>query len=127
MATAIRSEAANGRRPRRAPAPSRIHILANSISERDPRLAREVESEALTLLASEQLGPLEVRFRLCAHLDQGMRFICKVENPPSADPDEQAPLWRWWSPLMETAQDFRAALREGLQLRRERLAAPLLS
>ena len=45
-----------------------------------------------------------------------------VENPPRVDGDGDTPPWRWWSPLLETAQDFRESLEEGLRIRRHRLA-----
>jgi hypothetical protein len=101
-----------------------IHVLDNPLSAQDPALAAAVESTLKELLGPESLGELEVRFRVCQELNEGLRFICKVENPPLSDFEQRRRLpWRWWSPLMETAQDFRTALQEALQVRRDRLTA----
>lgn len=122
MATATRTTL-------RATPPSRtrteIRILDNPLAAQDPSLARDVEAILQDVLASEDVGVLEVRFRVCRELTEGLRFICKVENPPVPDLglQRQCAPWRWWSPLMETAQDFRAALQDGVQVRRERVAA----
>jgi hypothetical protein len=118
-----------GGRARTAPFPlreregkrERIEILANPLRSDDPDLARAVEAELRRLLKDEDVGPVEVRFRVCRDETDGMRFICKVENPPFDGEDGRAQ-WRWWSPLMKTAEDFRAALEDGLRVRRERLA-----
>jgi hypothetical protein len=102
-----------------------IHVLDNPLAGQDPALAAAVESTLGELLGGEELGQVEVRLRICRELDEGgLRFICKIENPPEPDFEQRRRLpWRWWSPLMETAQDFRSALQEALQLRRERLQA----
>jgi hypothetical protein len=99
----------------------RIDIVANPLGSEDPSLARALEADVRRLLASEEVGPVEVRFRVCRDEADGLRFICKVENPP-ADGEDGRAQWRWWSPLMKTADDFRSALEEGLRIRRERLA-----
>jgi hypothetical protein len=99
----------------------RIEILANPIAAEDPRLARAVELEVRRQLRHEDVGPVEVRFRVCRDDADGLRFICKVENPPS-DGEDGRLQWRWWSPLMETAEEFRSALEEGLRIRRARLS-----
>ncbi len=98
----------------------RVHILDNPLGAEDPGLARAVEGVARHLLKGD-VGSVEVRFRVCREEGQALRFVCRVENPPWAG--EGGPVqWRWWSPLMETADDFRAALEEGLRVRRDRLA-----
>ena len=110
--------------PARSPRPenpSQIHVLENPLRQHDRALAEAVERELHGLLDDQELGCLEVRFRVCRDDAEGMRFICKVEGAPPADPDLQATQWRWWSPLMEKAEDFRAALRDGLALRRSRM------
>ena len=99
----------------------RIDILANPLGSEDPNLARAVEAAVRRLLKDEDVGPVEVRFRVCRDETDGLQFICKVENPPS-DGDDGRAQWRWWSPLMKTAEDFRDALEQGLRVRRERLA-----
>jgi len=99
----------------------RIDILANPLGSEDPNLARAVEAAVRRLLNDEDVGPVEVRFRVCRDETDGVQFICKVENPPS-DGDDGRAQWRWWSPLMKTAEDFRDALQDGLRIRRERLA-----
>ena len=99
----------------------RIDILANPLASEDPDLARAVERDVRRLLKGEDVGPVEVRFRVCRDEIDGLRFICKVENPPLDGEDGHAQ-WRWWSPLMKTAEDFRNALEDGLCIRRERLA-----
>src|SRR5512134_2538137 len=120
MATATRT-------PRPTPrihARTDVNVLDNPLAEQDPALAAAVESTLVEVLGTEGLGEVEVRFRVCREPDEGLRFICKVENPPVPEFELRQRLpWRWWSPLMETAQDFRAALQEALQVRRERLAA----
>jgi len=99
----------------------RVHILDNPLGAEDPGLARTVESVARHLLKADDVGPVEVRFRVCREEGHELRFICRVENPPW-EGEGRPEQWRWWSPLMETADDFRAALEEGLRVRRDRLA-----
>ena len=99
----------------------RIDIVANPLGSEDPQLARAVEGAVRRLLKDEDVGPVEVRFRVCRDESDGLQFVCKVENPPFDGEDRRAQ-WRWWSPLMKTAEDFRSAFEDGLRLRRERLA-----
>jgi hypothetical protein len=99
----------------------RIDILANPLGSEAPALARAVEVAVRRLLKDQDVGPVEVRFRVCRDETDGLRFICKVENPPFDGEDGRAQ-WRWWSPLMKTAEDFRSAIEDGLRMRRERLA-----
>jgi len=101
---------------------SRIEIVENPLAAQNPQLAAEVEDEVHRALRDEDLGSVQVRFRVCRDEADGLKFICKVENPPRVDGDGAAPPWRWWSPLLETAQDFRESLEEGLKVRRHRLA-----
>jgi hypothetical protein len=101
--------------------PDRVEILSNPLGSENPALARAVEEALRRLLKDEDVGPVEVRFRVCRDDIDGIWFICKVENPPSDGEDGRAQ-WRWWSPLMKTAEDFRSAFEEGLRLRHERLA-----
>jgi hypothetical protein len=103
--------------------PSRVEILENPIMGQNPRLGAEVEEEVRRALRDEDLGSVQVRFRVCQDDSEGLRFICKVENPPRIDGDGTAPPWRWWSPLLESAGQFREALDEGLKVRRHRLGA----
>jgi hypothetical protein len=103
-------------------AASRIEIVENPIAAQNPRLAADVEEEVHRALRDEDLGSVQVRFRVCRDESDGLKFICKVENPPRVDGEGAAPPWRWWSPLLETAQDFRASLDEGLRVRRHRLS-----
>jgi hypothetical protein len=100
---------------------SRIQILENPIHHHDPELAAALEEELRRTLRDESLGFLAVRFRACTDEDGGFRFICKVENPPQVDTDVMVP-WRWWSPLLESVDDFGAALQDGLRVRRARLS-----
>jgi hypothetical protein len=100
---------------------SRVEIVENPITGQNPRLAAEVEEEVHRALRDAELGSVQVRFRVCRDESDGLKFICKVENPPRVDGDGAAPPWRWWSPLLETAQEFRESLEEGLRVRRHRL------
>ena len=100
----------------------RIEILENPIHRHDAALGAAVESELRRILAGEGVGHVNVRFRVCRDETDGFRFICKVENPPRVDTEVMMP-WRWWSPLLETADDFAAALEEGLRVRRARLSS----
>ena len=102
---------------------SRVDILENPLGTHSPALAAAVEQEVLRALRDEDLGSVQVRFRVCQDDSEGLRFICKVENPPRVDGDGAAPSWRWWSPLLETAQQLRDSLDEGLKVRRLRLEA----
>jgi hypothetical protein len=102
---------------------SRVDIVENPIMGQDPRLGAAVEEEVRIALRDEDLGAVQVRFRVCQDDSEGLRFICKVENPPRVDGDGSAPPWRWWSPLLESVQQFRESLDEGLRVRRHRLAA----
>lgn len=102
--------------------PSLIDIVENPIINHSPGLGAEVEEYVRQALRDQDLGPVQVRFRVCQDEPDGLRFICKVENPPRVDGDGAAPPWRWWSPLLESAQQFRESLEEGLEIRRHRLA-----
>jgi hypothetical protein len=102
--------------------PSRVEIVENPIAAQDPQLAAEIEDAVQRALRDEDLGTVQVRFRVCRDELYGLKFICKVENPPRVDGDGAALPWRWWSPLLETARDFRESLDEGLKIRRHRLA-----
>jgi hypothetical protein len=120
MATATRAAL----RPRpRTGARTQLNVLDNPLRGQDPALARALEAILHDVLEQEDLGAVDVRFRVCQEQEAGLRFICKVENPPFADdlPQRRVPL-RWWSPLMETAQDFRSALLEAMEVRHERMA-----
>ncbi len=96
-----------------------IDIVANPLGGDNPALARAVEAELRRLLGGDDVGPVEVRFRICRDETESVRFICKVENRPCDGEDGRAQ-WRWWSPLMTSAEEFRSALEEGLRVRRER-------
>jgi hypothetical protein len=125
MATATRSAL---RPTPRGYARTQLNVLDNPLRGQDPALARALEDILRDVLEDEDLGTVEVRFRVCREAEEGLRFICKVENPPFADdlPPRRIPL-RWWSPLMETARDFRSALLEAMDVRRERLQAKELT
>jgi hypothetical protein len=117
MATASRTISTATTRPER----TAIQVLDNPLAQQDASLAKAVEATLHDVLGPEELGVLEVRFRVCREPDEGLRFICKVENPPVAEIVERQGLpMRWWSPLMESVQDLRSALQEALQVRRER-------
>src|SRR5437762_548446 len=126
MAAVTQNTGRNRARLSALPAPShqssRIEIVENPIAGQNPELAAAVEDEVHRALRDQDLGSVQVRFRVCQDDVDGLRFICKVENPPRVEGDGAAPPWRWWSPLLETAQDFRASLEEGLRVRRHRLA-----
>lgn len=98
----------------------RIEIVENPIHGHDPELGAAVEDHLRRLLRDETLGAVSVRFRVCRE-DDSLQFICKVENPPRVDTDVLVP-WRWWSPLMADADEFAAALEDGLRVRRARLS-----
>jgi hypothetical protein len=99
----------------------RIAILDNPVAAENPGLARALEQEIRRLLKDEGVGAVEVRFRVCCDEAGGFTFICKVENPPCDGEDGQVQ-WRWWSPVLQTAEEFRDAFEEGLRIRRERLS-----
>jgi hypothetical protein len=98
----------------------RIAFLDNPLTVENPTLGRALEQEIRRLLTDEDIGPIEVRFRVCRNDDDAFCYICKVENPPF-DGEDGRVQWRWWSPLMRTADDLREALADGLRIRRERL------
>jgi hypothetical protein len=100
----------------------RIEILENPLHRQDAALGAAVETELKRILAGESVGHVNVRFRVCRDESDAFRFICKVENPPRVDTEVMMP-WRWWSPLLETADDFAVALEEGLRVRRARLSS----
>lgn len=99
---------------------SQIQILENPITTQNQALGREVEHELYDVLGGAALGRLEVRFRVCQDDVRGIKFICKVENPPQVEFEGSSAPWRWWSPLMETAEELRDALRDALEIRRQR-------
>jgi hypothetical protein len=101
---------------------SRVEIVENPIAGQDPALGAEVEEQVRQALRDEDLGTVHVRFRVCQEEAEGLRFICKVENPPRVDGEGGAPPWRWWSPLLETSAQLRESLEEGLKIRRHRLS-----
>jgi hypothetical protein len=106
----------------RPAARSAVTIVDNPLAAQNPALAREIEQDARGILGTQDLGRLEVRFRVCRDEAEGLKFICKVESPAPADLQQEAAQWRWWSPLMESAQEFRDALLDAIELRRQRLA-----
>lgn len=99
----------------------RIEIVENPIHRHDPGLAAAVEQQLRRILRDESLGSVSVRFRVCRDENDEFQFICKVENPPRVDTDVIMP-WRWWSPLLETVEQFAAALEDGLRVRRAHLS-----
>jgi len=101
----------------------RIEIVDNALHGHDPELAATVEEQLRRVLANEALGTVKVSFRVCRADDESLQFICKVENPPRVDTDVMMP-WRWWSPIMANADEFTAALEDGLRVRRARLSPP---
>lgn len=130
MASAVGQSVGHGRTralardvPGRAAALSTVSVIENPLAAQNPALGKAVEEEARGVLGSQTLGRLEVRFRVCRDEAEGLKFICKVESPAPADLHEDGSQWRWWSPLMETAADFRAALLDAVEIRRQRLAA----
>jgi hypothetical protein len=108
--------------PGRSSGLATVAIVENALVAQNPGLGRAVEEEARGILGGLDLGRLEVRFRLCREEAEGLKFICKIESPAPADVQQDGMQWRWWSPLMETAQDFRAALLDAIEIRRQRLA-----
>jgi hypothetical protein len=100
-----------------------VAIVENPLMAQNPALAHAVEDAARGILGGEGLGRLDVRFHVCRDEGEGLKFICKVESPAPADLYQDGAQWRWWSPLMETVQEFRAALLEGIEIRRRRLSA----
>ena len=100
----------------------RIDIVENPLHrhDRDARYGGGRAGAADPAL--ESIGTVSVRFRVCRDDADGFKFICKVENPPSVDTDVMMP-WRWWSPLLATADEFAAALEDGLRVRRARMTA----
>ena len=103
---------------------SHIEIVENPIHRHDPELAAAVEEQLHRILRDENLGSVTVRFRVCRDDGDGFQFICKVENPPRVDSDVMVP-WRWWSPLLGTAEQFADALEDGLRVRRARLSTTM--
>lgn len=103
------------------PVKSRIEIVENPLVQHDKGLAEAAEDAVREALRGESLGEVQVRFRQCRDEEDGVRFICKVENPPRVDTDAALP-WRWWSPILATADELRDSLDEGLRVRRQRLA-----
>ncbi len=101
---------------------SRIAIVENPIHRHDATLGTAVEEQVLRILRDESIGHVSVRFRVCRDDADGFKFICKVENPPTVDTAVMMP-WRWWSPLLATADEFAAALEDGLRVRRARMTA----
>ena len=117
-----RSRARLAALPNAVPDATRVEIVENPILVQDPILGAEVEAQVRQALRDEDLGPVQVRFRVCREEADALQFICKVENPPRVDGDGAAPPWRWWSPLLDTPGQFRESLEEGLKVRRHRLA-----
>ena len=99
----------------------RVEVVENPLHRHDPELAVAVEKQLRRILSEECLGLVTVRFRVCHDENDQFQFICKVENPPRVDTDVIVP-WRWWSPLLETAEEFAATLEDGLRVRRARLS-----
>jgi hypothetical protein len=53
--------------------------------------------------------PLDVQFGTWLADDGHVQFVCRVEAPP-ADPFAGETQWRWWSPLVDDANELREAL-----------------
>ena len=134
MASAVGQSVGQGRTrtsarslPGRVSPLATVAVVENPLLAQNPSLGQAVEDEARGLLGGLDLGRLEVRFRVCREESEGLKFICKIESPAPADVQQEGMQWRWWSPLMETAQDFRAALLDAIEIRRQRLAAQYTS
>lgn len=134
MASAVGQSVGQGRTrtsarslPGRVSPLATVAVVENPLLAQNPSLGRAIEDEARGLLGGLDLGRLEVRFRVCREEAEGLKFICKIESPAPADVQQEGMQWRWWSPLMETAQDFRAALLDAIEIRRQRLAAQYTS
>jgi hypothetical protein len=124
MASAVRPVTQGQTRGGGRPVPgAAIQVVENAITAQNSQLGRELEDELRRLLASHDLGPVEVRFRVCRDEADGMKFICKVESPAPCDLQRDGVQWRWWSPLMVSTDDLREALVQALELRRQRLSA----
>ncbi len=64
----------------------------------------------------------DVRFGAWRAEDGRLRYLCKVESPPG-DPFEGDAQWRWWSPLVDGADELRDALWAAVARRGRRPAA----
>ena len=53
--------------------PSRVEIVENPIVAQDPTLGAEVEAHVQHALRDEDLGPVQVRFRVCREEAEGLR------------------------------------------------------
>ena len=74
----------------RAAVRSAVEIIENPVAAQNPALARQIETEARGILGEQDLGRLEVRFRVCQDEPEGLRFICKIESPAPADLHQEA-------------------------------------
>ena len=87
---------------------------------RDAAIAGEVARDlerAVREAVGETEEPLDVRFGAWHGEDGRLLFFCKVESPP-AGPFSDEEQWRWWSPLVESADELRDALRVAVARRR---------
>src|SRR4029077_9060698 len=75
---------------------SQIHVAENALLLHDRTLGESVERDLHHLLDDQDLGRLDVRFRVCQDEADGLRFICKVEGRAPADPEVESAQWRWW-------------------------------
>lgn len=94
-------------------------FVRNPIQDRDPRLARQFEQTVAEVLRSHDhgdFGLVEVRFHVW-YGEDAVKYVCKVECPSARSMEMDEPPWRWWSGLVETAQELDRELREAVGAR----------
>src|SRR5687768_4880207 len=90
-----------------------VQIAPNPIFRVDRTLAREFEETVVRALG-EPAASLVIRFGVWEGEQDGPRFLCKIEEAPRRAL-ENAPAWRWWSPMVRTPGELFALVREAVQ------------
>lgn len=80
-----------------------IDVRENAVWLEDVEAADALESAAWELLRVHDLPPLQVRLGTWRG-EPGRRFVCKVEAKTLGEGG--VPPWRWWSPILASADDL---------------------
>jgi hypothetical protein len=93
---------------------SAVRVDANPIARVDAALARAFEATVAGVLPRGER--LIVRFGLWEGEEDGVRYVCKLEELPPRRLGDR-PAWRWWSPLVRTPAELAGVLRDAMQAR----------
>lgn len=103
-----------------------IRFGDNPMRSVDSTLANTFEDTVWSLLRSEEMDVVDVRFGVWREGPDEPRYVCKVEHETAPSPLPRFP-WRWRSSLLRSARELKAELTKALAARRRERPAALAS